>query len=49
MNAEELKQLAVEALDDLKGINIVTMDVSELTNVMDYLVIASGSSNRHVK
>jgi ribosome-associated protein len=49
MNAEELKQLAVEALDDLKGINIVTMDVSELTDVMDYLVIASGSSNRHVK
>ena len=49
MKPEELKQLAVDALDDLKGINIVSMDVSELTDVMDYLVIATGSSNRHVK
>ena len=49
MTSDELRQLAVEALDDLKGINIVSMDVSELTDVMDYLVIASGSSNRHVK
>ncbi len=49
MTSDELRQLALEALEDLKGINIVSMDVSELTDVMDYLVIASGSSNRHVK
>ena len=49
MQAEELKNLAETALDDLKGINIVSLDVSALTDVMDYIVIASGSSNRHVK
>lgn len=49
MEAAELKQLVVHALDDLKGVNIVDLDVHTLTDVMDYLVIASGNSNRHVK
>ena len=49
MEAEPLSHLIVEALDDLKGVNIVTMDVDGLTDVMDKLVIASGTSNRHVK
>ena len=49
MQAEQLKELIVGALDDLKAVNTVTMDVTGLTDVMDYLVIASGTSNRHVK
>jgi ribosome-associated protein len=49
MEPEALKQLAVAALEDLKGVNVVCMDVSPLTDVMDHLVIASGTSNRHVK
>ena len=49
MSADELTTLVLDALDDLKGLNAVTLDVRELTNMMDYLVICSGSSNRHVK
>ncbi len=49
MEAQELKKLVIEALDDLKAINVVIMDVSALTDIMDYMVIASGTSNRHVK
>lgn len=49
MKPDALKYLVEEALGDLKAINTVCMDVSEITDVMDYLVIASGSSNRHVK
>lgn len=49
MQVEQLTQLIIEALDDLKAVNIVTVDVSGLTDVMDRLVIASGTSNRHVK
>jgi len=49
MQAETLKTLVVDALDDLKAVNPVTLDVKALTDVMDYLVIASGTSNRHVK
>lgn len=49
MEAEVLRELVCEALDDLKAVNTVTLDVRELTDVMDYLVITSGTSNRHVK
>jgi ribosome-associated protein len=49
MESAELKNLVIDALDDLKGVNIVDLDVTALTDVMDYLVIASGTSNRHVK
>ena len=44
-----MKALVVEALDDLKAVNPVILDVTGLTDVMDYLVVASGTSNRHVK
>jgi len=49
MDAQTLKQMVVESLDDLKAVNTVTLDVTGLTDVMDYLVITSGTSNRHVK
>ena len=44
-----LVDIVVNALDELKAQKITTLPVSELTSVMDYLVIATGSSNRHVK
>ena len=49
MDADSLKNLVVDALEDLKAVNPVTLDVTGLTDVLDYLVIASGTSNRHVK
>lgn len=47
--AEELRDLAVDALEDLKGVNVVSIDVRDRTDVTDFLVVASGTSNRHVK
>ena len=49
LETAQLEALVVDALEDLKAVNIVTLDVSGLTDVMDSLVIASGTSNRHVK
>jgi ribosome-associated protein len=45
----ELNKLIIDALEDLKGQKIVELDVSQLTDVMDHLVIVNGTSNRHVK
>ena len=49
MPVEALLELATEALDNMKGKNIVQVDVRGLSNVTDYMVIATGTSNRHVK
>jgi ribosome-associated protein len=45
----EVAALVVRAIEDLKGQEIVRLDVRKLTDVMDYLVIATGTSSRHVK
>lgn len=47
--SEELNQIVINALEDLKGKNITQLDVRGLTDVTDTLIIASGTSNRHVK
>lgn len=49
MDSLAVKDLAEAALDDLKAVNIEILDVSALTDVMEYLIVASGTSNRHVK
>jgi ribosome-associated protein len=42
-------QVVHDALLDVKAKDIVQFDVSEITNVSDAIVIASGTSTRHVK
>lgn len=37
------------ALNDLKAQNVAVMDVTTLTDVADTVVVASGTSDRHVK
>jgi len=49
MDSLAVKELAQAALDDLKAVNVEVLDVGSLTDVMEYLVVASGTSNRHVK
>ena len=49
MAPKKLRDHVVRALEDLKGREIVALDVSRATSVTDYMVIASGTSNRHVK
>jgi ribosome-associated protein len=45
----ELSGLVVEALEDLKGQEILVLDVRGITSITDWMVIASGTSDRHVK
>ncbi|MDG2090341.1 MAG: ribosome silencing factor [Gammaproteobacteria bacterium] len=49
MKANELKVLAIKSLEDVKGQNIVCLDVKEMTSVCDYMIVVTGTSNRHLK
>ena len=44
-----ITDLVVDALDDLKAVDTKIVDVRGLSSVMDFLVVASGNSSRHVK
>ncbi len=49
MTPDELKALAVAALEELKGRDIVALDVRPLTGVTDQMIFCTGTSGRHVK
>ena len=49
MSATELRDHLVDALEDGKGQDILALEVSKLTPITDYMVLVSGTSNRHVK
>ena len=47
--SEALKDLVVDALDDIKGVEIVTLDVEGQTDIADFMVVSSGTTNRQVR
>ncbi len=49
MNSEALSELVVEALEAIKAVDIVKLDVRGMTTVTDWMIVASGTSSRHVK
>jgi len=49
METKKLKELVVNSLENLKARDITVLDVSDRTSVTDFMIIASGTSNRHVK
>jgi len=44
-----LKNVVVDALDDMKALEVKLLDVRGLTDFADFMVIASGTSDRHVR
>lgn len=49
MSVKAIKDLVLAALEDLKALDIVVLDVRERASFTDYMIFASGNSNRHVK
>ena len=44
-----LKTVVIDALADMKALEVKVLDVRGLTDVADFMVIASGTSDRHVR
>lgn len=49
MNTKQLSALAVKALEDMKGQDIVCLNVKKLTQITDYMVIVTGTSTTHLR
>ena len=49
MDIRKLQKIVVSALEDIKGKEIEVINTSKLTSMFDYVVIATGDSNRQVK
>jgi len=44
-----LREVVLGALDELKAVDVRSLDVRGLTDITDTMVVASGTSDRHVK
>jgi ribosome-associated protein len=49
VHSKKLASLAEAALEDMKARDVRVIDVRKLTTVTDYMIIASGTSDRHVR
>ena len=47
-SVEQLRDIAVERIDDAKGRETTVNDVRGMTDITDFMIIASGTSDRHV-
>jgi len=49
MQPEELTEVILKTLDDMKAQDVKVLDVRGKTSITDIMIIASGTSDRHVK
>jgi ribosome-associated protein len=49
MNSEELVNIVVDALEDIKAYDIDVINVSKITSMFEYIIIASADSSRQTK
>ena len=48
-NISELKQIVVKTLDTNKAQDIISIDLKDKSSMADYMIIASGTSSRHIQ
>ena len=48
-NISDLKQIVVKTLDVNKAQDIISIDLKDKSSMADYMIIASGTSSRHIQ
>ena len=49
MKPEQIKDQVIDALESVKGQDIRVIDIADISDFADYMVVASGTSDTHVK
>lgn len=49
LQTDKIKAIVIAALEELKAKDVRVLDVHEKTTITDWMIIASGTSTRHVK
>lgn len=47
-NNNQILQIVTDTLDDMKAEDVLVIDLEGKTSIASYMVVASGTSNRHV-
>jgi len=45
----DLKKIIIKTLDSNKALDIVTIELTNKTSIADFMIIASGTSSRHIQ
>ena len=48
-NINNLKKIVIETLDNNKALDIVTIELKDKSSMADFMIIASGTSSRHIQ
>ena len=46
---KDLKSIIIDTLDSNKAIDIISIDLKNKSSMADYMIIASGTSSRHIQ
>lgn len=49
MNSQQVIDLAVQALEDMKGIDLIVIDIVGKSSIADAMIVVTGTSQRHVR
>ena len=49
MNSNDVIEMAVKALEDMKGVDLTVIDIVGKSSIADAMIVVTGTSQRHVK